>query len=367
MDYPNPHGAQLTIDVGAVADNWKQLAALCKPAECAAVVKANAYGLGIETVVPALTKAGCRTFFVAHLEEAIRTRKAAPGAAIYVLNSLIQGTEQLYKSYRVRPVLGTIGEIGRWRKAGGGASALHVDTGMNRLGISIDEAKALSMLNEWESIGIDLLMSHFVSSEEPESRMNVAQVTRFERVAGWFGERIKRKSLANSSAHFLADLPRFDMTRAGYALYGGNPTPGRKNPMKPTVRLEATILQLRQIDEGDHVGYNSQWTAQRPSVIATISLGYADGWLRSLSATNSKPGGAAMIAGKRCLFAGRISMDLTTIDITDCPPGSVKAGQKAVLLGDGIGVDDVAEMAGTNGYEILTSLGDRYQRRVIGV
>ncbi len=367
MDLPNPHGALLTIDVGAIADNWKLLAAMAKPAECAAVVKANGYGLGIETVVPALAKAGCRTFFVAHLEEAIRVRKAAPVAAVYVLNGLMQGSEQLYQSYRLRPVLGTIGEIGRWRKAGGGASALHVDTGMNRLGLTIDEARALSMLNEWESIGIDLLMSHFISSEEPENRLNVAQNTRFERVAGWFSDRIKRKSLANSSAHFLPEIPRFDMTRAGYALYGGNPTPGHKNPMKPVVRLEATILQLRQIEPGDHVGYNGQWTAQRPSVIATISLGYADGWLRSLSATHDRAGGVAIIAGKRCPFAGRVSMDLATIDVTDCPPGSVKAGQKAILLGDGIGVDDVATMAGTNGYEILTSLGGRYQRRVIGV
>ncbi len=367
MDLPNPHGALLTIDVGTLADNWKQLAAMVKPAECAAVVKANAYGLGIEVVVPALSKAGCRTFFVAHLEEAIRTRKAAPVAVIYVLNGLIQGSEPLYQSYRLRPVLGTIGEIGRWRKAGGGASALHVDTGMNRLGLSIDEARALSMLNEWESIGIDLLMSHFIASEEPESRLNVAQVTRFDRLAGWFGDRIKRKSLANSSAHFLPELPRYDVTRAGYAIYGGNPTPGQKNPMKPVIRLEAPILQLRHIEPGDHVGYNGQWTAQRPSMIATLSLGYADGWLRSLSGTNDRPGGAAMVNGKRCDIVGRVSMDLTTIDVTDCPPGSVKAGHKAVLLGDGIEVDDVAMMAGTNGYEILTSLGGRYQRKVIGV
>ncbi len=365
MDLPNPHGALLTIDVGHIADNWKLLAGLAKPAECAAVVKADGYGLGIEVVVPALSKAGCRTFFVAHLEEAIRVRKAAAAANIYVLNGLPSGAEPLYQSYRLRPVLGTISEIGRWRKTGG-AAALHVDTGMNRLGLSIDEAKALAMLNEWESIGIELLISHFISAEEPESRLNVAQVTRFDRVAGWFGDRIKRKSLANSSAHFLEPLPRYDMTRAGYALYGGNPTPGKPNPMKPVVRLEAQILQLRQIEAGDTVGYNAQWTAERPTTLATISLGYADGWLRAMSAINGKPGGTAMVNGKRCPFVGRVSMDLITLDITDCRPGSVKPGQKAVLLGDGIGVDDVAATAGTNGYEILTSLGGRYQRKVIG-
>jgi alanine racemase len=366
MELPNPHGALLTIDLAALVDNWRQLSARVKPAECAAVVKANAYGLGIEAVVPALARSGCRTFFVAHMEEAVRARKYAPMAHVYVLNGMPQGSEPLYQNYRLRPVLSTVSELGRWKKAGGGPCALHVDTGMNRLGLSLDEAKALSMLNEWENVGIEVLMSHLVSAEEPESPINEAQISRFARVHEWFGDRIKRCSLANSSGHFLEPPPAYDITRAGYALYGGNPTPGRPNPMKPVVRLEAPILQIRHVEPGDHVGYNAQWTAQRPSRIATLSIGYADGWLRAMSATDGKPGGAAMIGGQRCPFAGRISMDLISVDVTDVPLTNVRAGQRAVLIGDGIDIDDVAAMAGTNGYEILTSLGSRYQRRIAG-
>ena len=366
MDYPNPHGAMLTVDVAALADNWRLLAERAKPAECAAVVKADGYGLSVETAVHALARAGCHSFFVAHLEEALRARKAAPMAHIYVLNGMPPGSEILYAGQRIRPVLGTLGEIIRWRKAGGGPAALHVDTGMNRLGLNLDEAKALAATNDWEGMGIDLILSHFVAAEEPDNPINAAQIHRFERVTDWFGARIKRRSLANSSAHFMDALPRYDMTRAGYALYGGNPTPGQINPMKPVVRLEAMILQVRHIEPGDHVGYNAQWTAKRPSTIATISLGYADGWLRAMSSSDTKAGGVALVNGMRCPFVGRVSMDLITLDVTDCAAGSVKAGHKAVLLGDGIGVDDVAAMAGTNGYEILTSLGGRYQRRTIG-
>ncbi|MGL5136346.1 MAG: alanine racemase [Beijerinckiaceae bacterium] len=366
MEYPNPHGGILTVDPGALVANWRLLAERARPAECAAVVKADGYGLGIETVVPALAAAGCRTFFVAHLSEALRARKAAPLAHIHVLNGLPAGAEETYRQNRLRPVLGTFGEIIRWRNAGGGPAALHVDTGMNRLGLSLDEARQLSQRTEWEGIGIDLLMSHFVASEEPDNPLNAAQIARFARVSALFGDRIGRRSMSNSSGHFLKEVPHHDMTRAGYALYGGNPTPGQPNPMRSVVRLEATILQVRHVEPGDHVGYNAMWTAKRPSRIATLSLGYADGWLRALSATDTKPGGAALVHGIRSPFAGRVSMDLVTIDVTDCPEGSVKAGHRAVLLGDGIGVDDVAAAAGTNGYEILTSLGGRYQRQTVG-
>jgi alanine racemase len=362
---PNPHGALLTIDTNALVANWKLLAERVKPAECAAVVKAYAYGLGIEPVVQALARAGCRTFFVAHLGEAQEARRAAPLSHIYVLNGMPPGSEELYRQYRLRPVLGTIGEMGRWRKAGSGPSALHIDTGMNRLGLSIEEAKGLSSQEAWKTLGFELVMSHLVASEEPLSPLNDAQVARFDRASAWFASGIKKRSLANSSAHFLSQNPHYELTRPGYALYGGNPTPGQPNPMLPVVRLEAPIVQIRQVESGDHVGYNAQWTAKRPSLIATISLGYADGWLRSMSATDAGLGGHAVINSTLCPFAGRISMDLITIDITDCEEGAVKPGHKAVLIGDGITVDDVAVMASTNGYEILTSLGGRYQRKIL--
>jgi len=365
MDAPNPHGALLTIDTAALVENWRLLAARARPAECAAVVKADAYGLGIETVVPALSRAGCRTFFVAHVEEAARTRKAAPMAAVYVLNGMPAGAEQHIHAYRVRPVLGTVAEIGRWRKSGGGPCALHIDTGMNRLGLTLDEAKALSMMNEWEGMGVDLLMSHLVAAEEPENPLNATQAERFAKLAAAFGDRIKRRSLANSSGHFLASPPVHELTRPGYALYGGNPTPGQPNPMRPVIRLEAMILQIKHLEPTDSVGYNAAWTARRPSRIATLSIGYADGWLRSMSAPDGKTGGAAMVEGVRCPIVGRISMDLAAIDVTDVPLAAVRVGMRVTLIGEGLAVDDVAAMAGTNGYEILTSLGRRHQRRVV--
>jgi alanine racemase len=365
MDGPNPHGGILTIDLGAIAQNWRLLKERAAPAECSAVIKADAYGLGIEPVSQALAKAGCHTFFVAHLSEALRVRRSAPLAHVYVLNGLPPGSEPMFVQNRVRPVLGTLGELKRWREAGGGPAALHVDTGMNRLGLNMGDAQALSVAPDWQHAQFDFVMSHMVASEEPGNPLNIAQSRHFERMAALFGVRAKKRSLANSSAHFLPEPPRYDLTRPGYALYGGNPTPGQENPMHPVVKLEATIIQIRSIEPGETVGYNAQWTAKAPSRIATVSLGYADGWLRSLSATDAKPGGTAMVHGVRCPFAGRVSMDLITIDVTGAPEGQPRVGQTVTLIGDGIGVDDVAEMAGTNGYEILTSLGARYNRRYV--
>ncbi len=179
------------------------------------------------------------------------------------------------------------------------------------------------------------------------------------------GERIGRRSLANSSGHFLPSLPSFEMTRAGYALYGGNPTPGRANPMRPVITLAAPILQVREIGAGETVGYNAVWTAKRPSRIATLSIGYADGWLRSLSAPDGRE--SSFGSSKPCAARSWARLDgPLTIDVTDVPPSALQAGQRMTLIGDGISVDDVATAAGTNGYEILTSLGGRYQRRVVG-
>jgi alanine racemase len=365
MESANPHGAVLTVDLGALTANWRLLRDRAAPAECAAVVKADAYGLGIDGVVNALAKAGCRTFFVAHLNEAARVRRAAPLANIYTLNGMPPGSEPSYVQQRIRPVLGALGEVKRWRQAGGGPCALHVDTGMNRLGLSLAETQALAEHPDFLHFPWDFIMSHLVASEEPENELNDVQRQRFERMAFFFGDRIKKKSLANSSAHFLPRIPRYDITRPGYALYGGNPTPGEANPMQAVVKLEAQILQVRTVEPGDHVGYNAQWTAKRPTRIATLSLGYADGWLRSLSATDAQIGGAAMLGGVRCPLAGRISMDLVTVDVTDAPESAAKPGQMMTLIGDGLTVDEVAAAAGTNGYEILTSLGPRYRRRYL--
>ena len=354
--------AELIVDLGALVHNWRLLASMIAPAQCAAVVKADAYGIGIEPAVRALFDAGCRTFFVAHAGEGARVRDTAgPDAAIYVLDGLIAGAGRLdtYASHDLRPALCSQEDLRLWLEGGLGArisSALHVDTGMNRLGLSPSDAIALAAQG---SMQLDLVMSHFASSELPGDPLNAQQIARFESVRAAFPA--LRASMANSSAVFLPQKPWFDLVRPGYALYGGNPTPGRTNPMRPVVTLCAPVIQTREIGVGETVGYNAQGRAARPTRLAVIGIGYADGLPRNLMATQTRQGGEAMIAGVRCSFAGRVSMDLTVLDVTDVP-GPVIPGTPVELLGDVIGVDDMGARAGTIGYEVLTNLGRRYHR-----
>lgn len=359
------HGALLTIDLAALADNWRLLAARCAPAACAAVVKADAYGLGIEAVAPALWNAGCRTFYVAHLSEAQRLRRAVPEARIAVLNGLPPGSGVEYAALDALPVLGSIREIEDWRvfsqaMATAPPALLHVDTGMNRLGLRPQEALSL------DATGLNLagILSHFVSSETPDEPLNALQIDRFAAVRRAFPH--LPASLANSSGHFLPEMTGFDEFRAGYALYGGNPTPGRENPMRPVIRLDAPVIDVRTVPKGESVGYNAQWTAPRDSRIAVVSVGYADGYPRAASATDARAGGKGRIGGHTVPFAGRVSMDLITLDVTDCPPGLVTRGASIALIDEVLTVDVVGAAAGTIGYEVLTALGRRYRRRCIG-
>lgn len=349
--------AVLTIDLGALAANWRDLAARVSPATCAAVVKADAYGIGIEAAVPALIDAGCRTFFVAHVSEGRRVRAIDADVDVYVLNGLPAYAVESCLADRLRPVLGSAADAMLWASRGEGRPcALHVDTGMNRLGVAVTEIADIAA----SSLDLQLLMTHFVSSEAADDRLNDMQIARFAEAAALLPD--LRRSLANSSALFLPQRPFGDLVRPGYALYGGNPTPGVANPMRAVVRLEAPILQIRTVEAGDTVGYNAQWTARRRTRLATIGIGYADGLPRFAMATDHKAGGEAMVAGQRCPFAGRVSMDLTVIDVTDAPANSVGPGTMACLLGAEITVDDLGERSGTIGYEILTRLGARYHR-----
>jgi len=353
--------ATLTIDLGAIRANWRSLADMIAPAECAAVVKADGYGCGLERVVGALLAEGCRTFFVARLSEGLRARAVAAEAAIYVLDGLTVGGGAELRQAGLRPALGSLPEIAEWTAGGGGPAALHFDTGMNRLGLSIDEAPAaLAALGR----APELVMSHFVSSEDQASPDNQAQIERLARVRGMIPN--VRVSLCNSSGIYLPSHPWLDLARPGYALYGGNPTPGRANPMRPVVSLEAPILQTRRIEAGAHVGYNAQWTARRPTLLAVIPVGYADGVPRSAMGVDGKPGPDVAIAGLRCPIVGRVSMDLITVDATDAPAGAARRGAPVEVLGPTIRIDEFGERAGTIGYEILTSLGRRYRRAYVG-
>ena len=363
-------GATLTIDLDALVANWRQLGKRAG-AEAGAAVKADAYGLGIEPTVAALAKAGCRSFFVAHLSEGIRARKVAPEATIYVLNGLPPGTGGIYAEHALSPVLGSHEELLEWasfRQTGAQTrpAALHVDTAMNRLGLWAGEG--LNLAREKSGViaaaDIGLLMSHFASSEDKADPANARQIVAFAEIVAALPD--IPASLKNSSGHFLDNCPSYQLTRPGYALYGGNPTPGQPNPMQPVIGLEARIIQVREVESGTQVGYNGRWTAKGRRKLATISLGYADGYPRNGSWTDATTGGSALLDGVLCPFVGTVSMDLIIIDVTGAPAGAAQRGASVTLIGGPLDLETVGVGAKTIGYEILTSLGRRYQRRYIG-
>lgn len=358
-------GGILTVDLAAIAANWRTLAHRALPAECAAVVKADGYGCGIEQVAAVLSNAGCRTFFVADLAEAARLRSVTPDAIIYVLNGLLPGSGPAFADIHARPVIGSLLELAEWdafidTHQWQSGAALHVDTGMNRLGVSTAEAVALANRLRAENHGISLLMSHLACAQQAEHPLNERQRETFRQVRQLY--RGITTSLANSSGILLGEGYHCDLVRPGAALYGVNPTPGKRNPMRPVVTLQARIAQLRHVPRGETVGYDATWTARRASRIAVLAVGYADGYPRAASSSDSTPGADVIIAGRRCPVAGRISMDLMAVDVSALPEGTVKRGDLATLIGEEITVDEVAANSGTIGYEILTRLGHRYRR-----
>ena len=357
-------GGILTIDLTALEANWKSVARRAMPSECAAVIKADGYGCGIEPVATMLAKAGCKTFFVADLFEARRVRAVVQEPVIYVLNGLMPGTAATYADLHVRPVIGSMSELAEWdafvsANDWRGGAALHVDTGMNRLGISPGDAAALAPRIRAENHGITLLMSHFASSEVADDPLNEKQIKLFREIRMLY--RGIPASISNSSGVLLGSAAHCDMVRPGAALFGVNPTPGRNNPMRPVIELRGRVIALREALKGETVGYNAGWTAKRVTNLAIVGVGYADGYLRAASASDTVRGAEVIVAGKRCPLAGRVSMDLIAIDITDVPT-PVKRGDMVTLIGDDITVDDFAATAGTIGYEVLTSLGKRYHR-----
>jgi alanine racemase len=359
-------GGILTIDLEALRTNWRMLAARVVPGECAAVVKGDGYGLGIEPVTQTLLRAGCKTFFVANVTEARHVRALAREAVIYVLNGFSSASGQSFVDTYARPVINSSVELAEWdhfvaSTGWTGGAALHVDTGMNRLGLTIEEAAAVAARIRTANHGVALLMSHLACADRPEHPLNDQQIRQFREIRSLF--RGIASSLANSSGIFVDRSTYCDLVRPGIALYGGNPTPGKPNPMQPVVDLKARILQVRQVPRGGSVGYGSTWTAKRDSRIAVLAAGYADGILRMANTTaTDSPSREAIVAGKRCRMVGRVSMDLMALDVTDLPENAVRRDQMATLIGGGLSLDEVATQAGTIGYEVLTSLGHRYHR-----
>ena len=351
--------AVLTIDLGAIVENWRLLNGMGVAQETAAVVKADAYGLGARDVCAALAAAGCRTFFVATADEAFSLRETVSAATLIVLGGLFAGAEEDYAAHGLVPVLGSLGEIDAWtglaRRLGRELPAVvHIDTGMSRLGLDARECAVLAS-DHARLDGLDLryFLSHLVSAEVAEDPLNAAQRARFLDLRARLPA--APASLANSAGMFLGEGFGFDLARPGSALYGINPTPGRPNPMRPAVTLRARVLALRHIPAGATVGYGASWTAARDSRIATVGVGYADGWMRGHSNA-----GAAFFDGHPVPLVGRVSMDLITFDATDRP--DIQPGSWLELLGPHRDADAAARDAGTIGYEVLTSLGRRYRR-----
>jgi alanine racemase len=356
---PDTAYAVLTVDLGAVVANWRVLQAKHPSGAVGAVVKADGYGLGARPVAAALAHAGCRDFFVATLDEALALRDTIPDAALVVLGGLLAGAEPAFVAHGIIPALGSLAEIDAWSRLARQLDRtlpafLHFDTGMSRLGLDARECAVLAR-EHGRLAGIDVryVMSHLVSAECPDDPINAVQRDRFVTVRASLPP--ARASLANSAGIFLGEGFGFDLARPGSALFGINPMPEFANPMRPVASLTARVLAVRVIPEGATVGYNATWTAARASRIATIGVGYADGWHRSHSNT-----GAAYFDGHPVPLVGRVSMDLTTFDATDQP--GLRPGDWLELLGPHRSVDDAARDAGTIGYEVLTALGRRYHR-----
>ncbi len=364
-------GAVLTIDLVALKQNWRRLSAQAGRAECGAAVKGNAYGLGIEPVARALWEAGCRSYFVARPKEGEELRAILPEATIYVLDGLFAGQAEFYAKLKLCPALISIAEAREW--AGFGRvygrklpCAIHVDTGINRLGFSLAEYAAL--LDDrftMEGLNVSLLMSHLACADDPPHPMNLRQAEAFAAVRARLPG--VPASLANSSGIFLGDGFTHELVRPGIALYGGNPTQNVANPMLPVALLEGAVMQLRDIPPGDTVGYSATWKANRPSRIAILGAGYKDGVPRALSSREQTGPAHVFINGRRCPVVGRVSMDMMGVDVTDLPAGSVTRGTRAEILGRNIAIDEAAGWAGTISYELLTRLGSRYARLYTGL
>jgi alanine racemase len=357
-----PGQGVLRIDLAAIVANWRDLTAR-HGAPCAGVVKADAYGLGAAPVARALRDAGCTTFFVAHLTEGLALRQAIGGGpAIAVLNGFPPGADG---EAALWPVLNGLGDIEAHTAAGRAAGTarpalLHLDTGMARLGLDAAEQAALAA-DRGRLAGLDLryVMTHLACADAPEHALNARQAARFAAAAARIAPGARR-SFANSSGIFLGAGFGSDLARPGCALYGINPTPAGENPMRQVAVLEVPVLQIRQIAAGDTVGYGAAWTAPAARRVATVAAGYADGYLRSLSGRS-----LALLRGQAVPLIGRVSMDLTTFDVTDVP--AAREGDLLTLVGGpGNTPDDIAARCGTIGYEVLTSLGARYHRLHLG-
>ena len=358
---------RLTVDVGAIVRNWQALDQITPSALTAAVVKANAYGLGLREIAPALFSAGARFQFVATPEEALLLRDLLPLAHVFVLDGLWPGAADIYAQERLMPVLSSMAMLDDWLRfclARGEAypAALQFDTGMNRLGFRVNELESVKARLGEAGYKPQLIMSHFACADIPEHEKNRIQLALFQGVLAQFPD--IPGSIANSAGLMSSKNHHFQLVRPGIALFGGRAIAGRPNPMAPSVTLEAPILQIRDARAGETVGYGATARLQRDSKLAILPLGYADGFFRSLGSSSGKPGSKVWILGKPAPIVGRVSMDLMAVDLTDIGEMPLP-GSFAEIIGGHVTIDDHADASGTIGYEVLTSLKGRYTRHFV--
>ncbi len=357
--------ACLTVRLGALAANYREIRRLAGAASVCGVVKADAYGLGMGPVAKRLAAEGCDTFFVARVGEGVALRPLVPQARIFVLDGASADAVPALLGHRLTPVLNSLAEIAAWSAAAREMdttldAAIQIDTGMNRLGLPAYELAALSAeaKERLRALRVVLVMSHLACADDPASAMNAMQRDRFRTALAMLPP--APASLSSSGGVLLGKDYAFDMVRPGVGLYGGNPWQSGANPFAAVARLTGRVLQLRRVDSGETVGYGATHRIERPGMLATIALGYADGVMRALGNR-----GAASLGGVRAPFAGRVSMDLITLDVTDVPPRARGAGAEAERFGDVISLDEIARGAGTAHYEILTRIGPRVPRRYV--
>lgn len=355
----------LTIDLSALAANYRLLANQVAPSICGAVVKADAYGLGADRVARALAIEGCHHFFVAHLVEARHLKRYLPAdAKLFVLNGIMPGGEEFAAANGIIPVLNSMAQLHNWslaaeRRGAPLSAVLQFDTGMSRLGLSLDDASVLAQdPTLLRNIDVQFIMSHLASADESDNPQNAAQLAVMQDLAARFPQ--AKRCFANSSGILLNSDFHGDMVRPGVALYGGAASDRIANPMKPVVQLSVRVVQTHTVPEGALVGYAGTYQAPSEMRLATLAAGYADGLPRSLSGR-----GAAYFAGQRLPIVGRVSMDSMTIDISSLPADAIGLGSLVELIGADQSLEDIARDAGTISYEILTGLGQRYHRQYI--
>lgn len=358
---------RVTVDLAALAANWRALAGRLAPGSaCAAAVKADGYGLGLAQVLPTLEEAGCDTFFVATPDEGRAARALSETATVYVLNGLYPGAAPFYAEHRLRPVLGAMAEVAEWEDfcratLAPPPAALHVDTGISRLGLSAEEARILAARGG-PTPAPALLISHLACADTPAHPMNTLQRDRFQALADLFPG--VDRSLANSAGIFLGPAFHHDLARPGIALYGGQAA-GRDSRLAPVVTLEARVLQTHRLAKGAPIGYGATFTAPRDMTVAMIAAGYADGYLRAAGGSDAKPGAEVFARGCRLPVIGRVSMDMLAVDASALGPAALARGDAVELFGRHLPIDDVAARAGTIAYELLTGLGRRFARRYL--